>query len=120
MVETAKVNFASVDEIEARIAASQEANERQRAEIAAKQAEFERKFPKLTAVEEIDAKINKFTADMEAISAGFIKNMSGREYPFFSQDRFLQYLDEGDHRAQIEARNVVFEQIASQFTCDMG
>ena len=72
---------ATVDEIEARIAASQAANEKSRAEIEAKQRELERKFPKLTAVEEIDAKVNKFTEDMQMINQGFMAIMTGKAKP---------------------------------------
>ena len=81
MVETQTANFATVDEIEARIAASQAAADRTRAEIEAKQRELERKFPKLTAVEEIDAKVNKLTADMLMINQGFMAIMTGKARP---------------------------------------
>ena len=81
MVETQTASYATVDEIEARIAASREANERTRAEMEAKQREYEKKFPKLTAVEEIDAKVNKLTADMLAINAGFMAIMTGKAKP---------------------------------------
>ena len=47
----------------------------------AKQREYEKKFPKLTAVEEIDEKVNKFTADMQEINAGFMAIMTGKAKP---------------------------------------
>ena len=81
MVEIQTGNFATVDEIEARIAASREANERTKAEIEAKQRELERKFPKLTAVAEIDAKLNKFNEQMQAINDGFVAIMTGKAKP---------------------------------------
>ena len=50
-------------------------------ECRSKQRELERKFPKLTAVAEIDAKLDKFNAQMKAINDGFVAIMTGKAKP---------------------------------------
>ena len=46
-------------------------------ELEAKRLEYERRFPKLTLVEDLDVKIDAFTAQMRSISETFMQKIAG-------------------------------------------
>ena len=46
-------------------------------ELEAKRLEYERRFPKLTLVEDLDVKIDAFTAQMKSISETFVQKIAG-------------------------------------------